>query len=263
MGALGVLLPLVFVAFSLRGGVLLRVSGWLCLVVGIFTPFSAHGSAGDALACLVIGAVLWLAGHWAYAFAYYHYKSPVAERVIERGIFPLVNARPGQYRAQGPTASALRNSGTMISRGILRSASGVDKARPPAAPADVGEQMPAAERDATTPSPVEAARGHVREAAVSFRERVGVSSWRYERLRESLAKEQALSIELREQVDALMARDRAREGRLGAVLADAATFVRGLDRTCARVQRADIRRCQSGCTPGGRIPRLTATKASW
>jgi hypothetical protein len=228
VGALAVIVLLPFVAFLLRGGLVLRVCGWVFLAAGVFAPFSPRGNVGYALVYLVTGAVLWLAGHWAYAFAYYHYKSSRAERVIEHGIFPLVHARGGQYRAQGPVSSALRDTGVKISRLILRSASGVDKVRPPA---DVSDQVSAGERDATRPSLGEVGRSRLSEGVVSVRERIGVSNRSYERVRESLAKEQALGAELRTQLDVLEARARAREGRLSAMLADAATFVDGLDRS--------------------------------
>lgn len=236
MVALAILPPLLlFIAFSLRGGVMLRVSGWFFLLAGIFTPFARHGNANKALLDLLIGAALLLAGHWAYAFAYYHYKSPRAERVIERGILPLLRARPGLYRAQGPFASALRNSGAMISRVILRSASGVEKVRPPTAPPELGELAASAPHEPATPEMAEVALSRLREVGRSVRERIGVSRRRHRQLHESLVKEQALSAELREQIDALEARDRAREDRLNAALAEAETFLGGLDRSISAI----------------------------
>ena len=237
----GLVLPLFFVAFSLRGGVVLRVLGWSFLACAFVVLFLPQGNASDVFGWVAFGVAFLLVGHWAYAFAYFHYKSSLAEQVIERGVFPLVKARSGRYMAQGPFASALRNSGVLISRALLRSASGVEKMRLPAVAGGPGEEMPSAETDRPIAA-VELARSRVRDWAVATRERLGVSNRRFERVRESLVDEQALSAELREQIaelhgqiDVLEARDHAREGRLATALADAGSLVRGLDRSVLKV----------------------------
>jgi hypothetical protein len=64
------------------GGLLLRLGG-LILALGGAGAIALSGNANGILV-FVIGAVLWLAGHWHYALRHHEYKSPLAGYVFMR-----------------------------------------------------------------------------------------------------------------------------------------------------------------------------------
>lgn len=68
------------IGFWLFGGVFLRVGGIIFAFAGAISLITL----GDpvALFMVVLGLVLWLAGHWHYALRHHEYKSPLAQRIF-------------------------------------------------------------------------------------------------------------------------------------------------------------------------------------
>lgn len=62
------------------GGVFLRAAGIVFALSGVLSLIFL----GDPLGMIVvmIGLVMWLAGHWHYAFRHHEYKSPLARRIF-------------------------------------------------------------------------------------------------------------------------------------------------------------------------------------
>jgi hypothetical protein len=77
-----VLLAVAALAVWLLGGVVLRVGGWIVMIVGVVGLMSGQGLA--AVGFLLLGCVMWLVGHLHYALRHGAYKSPLAGRVIGR-----------------------------------------------------------------------------------------------------------------------------------------------------------------------------------
>ncbi|MGD9734237.1 MAG: hypothetical protein AB7V58_01320 [Solirubrobacterales bacterium] len=71
----------VAIGFWLFGGIVLRVGGALIALAGLF-GLAMNGDV-NGLLVLVIGLLLWLAGHWHFALRHHEYKSPLAERVFQ------------------------------------------------------------------------------------------------------------------------------------------------------------------------------------
>lgn len=71
---------LAIVGFWLFGGVVLRVAGIVFVFVGLVSLVTLADPA--ALLMVVIGLVMWLAGHWHFALRHHEYKSPLAQRVF-------------------------------------------------------------------------------------------------------------------------------------------------------------------------------------
>lgn len=71
---------LAIVGFWLFGGVVLRVVGALFVFVGLISLITLANPA--ALLMVVIGLVMWLAGHWHFALRHHEYKSPLAQRIF-------------------------------------------------------------------------------------------------------------------------------------------------------------------------------------
>lgn len=67
-------------ALWLLGGVMLRIGGLLLVLAGGIGVGLQHDANG--LLVLLIGALLWLAGHWHYALRHHEYKSPLAGYVF-------------------------------------------------------------------------------------------------------------------------------------------------------------------------------------
>jgi metal-dependent HD superfamily phosphatase/phosphodiesterase len=69
------------------GSVVLRVTGALIVVAGL-AGIATDGSGGLLLASLVVllGTVLWLAGHWLFAFRHHVYRSPLAQQIFLRAL---------------------------------------------------------------------------------------------------------------------------------------------------------------------------------
>jgi hypothetical protein len=68
------------VGFWLFGGVILRVVGAVFVFVGLISLVMLANPA--ALLMVVIGLVMWLAGHWHFALRHHEYKSPLAQRIF-------------------------------------------------------------------------------------------------------------------------------------------------------------------------------------
>ncbi|MFI2242664.1 hypothetical protein [Streptomyces chrestomyceticus] len=73
----------------LMGSVVLRTAGWLLLIVGVISLANvvASGSVGAVVFAPlmpVLGAVLWLAGHWLFAFKHHFFRSGIAARAFAR-----------------------------------------------------------------------------------------------------------------------------------------------------------------------------------
>jgi len=69
-------------AIWLIGGVLLRLGGLLLVLAGGLGLALQRDANG--ILVLAIGVLLWLAGHWHYAFRHHEYKSPLARYVFCR-----------------------------------------------------------------------------------------------------------------------------------------------------------------------------------
>lgn len=87
----GLLLALIVVGAAVTwfiGSFALRAFGLLLVVAGIVNLAidSDLGLAGSLLA-VVVGVVLWLAGHWLFAFKHHVFASALARRMFE-GVLP-------------------------------------------------------------------------------------------------------------------------------------------------------------------------------
>lgn len=69
-------------AFWALGGIVLRIGGWVYLAVG--TLGALFGDGTEPLLFLLLGAAMWLLGHWHYAARHGAFKSPVASYVFAR-----------------------------------------------------------------------------------------------------------------------------------------------------------------------------------
>jgi hypothetical protein len=69
------------------GSVVLRVTGALIVVAGL-AGIATDESGGLFLASLVVllGSVLWLAGHWLFAFRHHVYRSSLAQQIFLRAL---------------------------------------------------------------------------------------------------------------------------------------------------------------------------------
>lgn len=75
---------LVFIAGWVFGGVLLRTLGLVLLVLGAVGLVVTQDAA--AALVLVIGVVMWLAGHWHYAMRHHEYASQLAQRLFQQAL---------------------------------------------------------------------------------------------------------------------------------------------------------------------------------
>ncbi|MGN6188037.1 MAG: hypothetical protein ACTHOE_04000 [Conexibacter sp.] len=82
MSAFGVLALIVLVAIAawLMGSAVLRAVGLFFFFGGLLTIVIA-GRIG-LLPAVILGAVLWLAGHWLYAYRHHAFVSPLARRIF-------------------------------------------------------------------------------------------------------------------------------------------------------------------------------------
>jgi hypothetical protein len=62
------------------GGAMLRLTGGFLAIGGLLATASS-GSAHTALGAL-LGALVWLAGHWLWALRHHYYRSPLARRIF-------------------------------------------------------------------------------------------------------------------------------------------------------------------------------------
>ena len=95
-----------FVGFWFQGGLLLRAGGMLLMIVAGWELLTQNHSE-MAIFWFVFGLVLWLIGHWAYAFAYSEYKSVAAGYLLEELILPHFHLR-GMLSAAAGTLSTMR-----------------------------------------------------------------------------------------------------------------------------------------------------------
>lgn len=104
------------VGLWILGGVFLRVGGVILAFVGAVSLITL----GDpfALFLILIGLVLWLAGHWHFAMRHHEYKSPLAQRIFlqvlpprydptRRWAMPVVPEDPGPSVAKEEPPSEL------------------------------------------------------------------------------------------------------------------------------------------------------------
>jgi hypothetical protein len=71
---------LALVGFWLFGGVVLRGTGVVFVFVGLVSLVTLADPV--ALLMVVIGLVMWLAGHWHFALRHHEYKSALAQRIF-------------------------------------------------------------------------------------------------------------------------------------------------------------------------------------
>jgi hypothetical protein len=107
VSVLGILALAAFIGWIL-GGIVLRLGGLLIAMAGL-AGLAISGAVAGVLV-FVIGAVLWLAGHWIYALRHQEYKSPLARHLFCRW-FPaaldptrlwasaVIDERPGREAA--------------------------------------------------------------------------------------------------------------------------------------------------------------------
>lgn len=86
------------------GGLLLRVGGGTLALSGLLVTAAGHARPTMALSTIV-GAALWLAGHWMHAARNHYYRSPLARRLF----LTILPARLDPTRGWGvPTAPRAR-----------------------------------------------------------------------------------------------------------------------------------------------------------
>jgi hypothetical protein len=78
---LGIAIAL-FVTFSIRGGVILRVGGAFLIVASGAVLVFEH-KTGEGVVGAVVGFLIWLLGQWAYVVAYGEYRSAVAKYFVK------------------------------------------------------------------------------------------------------------------------------------------------------------------------------------
>ncbi len=62
------------------GGAVLRLAGGFFGIGGLVA--TASTGSGPMAVAAVIGALLWLAGHWLWALRHHYYRSPLARRIF-------------------------------------------------------------------------------------------------------------------------------------------------------------------------------------
>jgi hypothetical protein len=95
--------------FWIFGGVFLRIVGIFFVIAGVISLLTL----GDpiALFMIVLGFVMWLAGHWHFALRHHEYKSPLARRIFlqvlpprydpTRHWGPAISDSPGRHQGDG------------------------------------------------------------------------------------------------------------------------------------------------------------------
>jgi hypothetical protein len=73
------LIALIALGAWLIGSLVLRIGGALIVIAGLVG--AAQGEASGLLVA-AIGVVVWLAGHWLYAYRHHVYRSPLARRLF-------------------------------------------------------------------------------------------------------------------------------------------------------------------------------------
>jgi hypothetical protein len=104
--------------FWLFGGVVLRVVGAIFIIVGALSLVTVGELA--AFFMVVLGLLMWLAGHWHFALRHHEYKSPLAERIFQQ-LLPerldptrgwAVHTVPGKQRHDAGYGDDLRQRDT-------------------------------------------------------------------------------------------------------------------------------------------------------
>jgi len=88
-----VLVLLGAIAAWMFGSFALRAVGLFFFFGGLLTILVAGRAA--LLPMVVIGAVLWLAGHWLYAYRHHVFASPLARRIFLQFLPPRLNPTRG------------------------------------------------------------------------------------------------------------------------------------------------------------------------
>ena len=68
------------IGFWILGGIFLRAGGIVFAFAGVVALITLHDPV--AFFMLVLGFVMWLAGHWHFALLHHAYKSPLAQRIF-------------------------------------------------------------------------------------------------------------------------------------------------------------------------------------
>ena len=68
------------IGFWILGGIFLRAGGIVFAFAGVVALITLHDPV--ALFMLVLGFVMWLAGHWHFTLRHHAYKSPLAQRIF-------------------------------------------------------------------------------------------------------------------------------------------------------------------------------------
>ena len=123
------------------GGVVLRLVGGLMSAAALAgLAFGNDTAAGDWMLVLGLGVVLWLAGHWHFAYKYRRYKHPLAAELLGclRG-FGSLAARSARFlgasASERPRQSAPQSAGPAGSPSPQRSA-------PPSQPSAPSQPTP-------------------------------------------------------------------------------------------------------------------------
>jgi hypothetical protein len=81
------------VGFWILGGFFLRAAGIVFAFTGAIALIILHDPV--ALFMLVLGFVMWLAGHWHFALRHHAYKSPLAQRIFLQVLPPRYDPTRG------------------------------------------------------------------------------------------------------------------------------------------------------------------------
>ncbi len=100
-----------FVAFSIRGGLILRFGGMFLIIAGGITLFVYHNTAAGIVTAIG-GFLMWLLGQWAYLLACDEYKSPIAEYLIEGMRLPQLEVARRLYAGQHLLVRGLQRART-------------------------------------------------------------------------------------------------------------------------------------------------------
>ncbi len=81
------------IGFWILGGIFLRAAGIVFAFAGVVAMIALHDPV--ALFMLVLGFVMWLAGHWHFALRHHEYKSPLAGRIFLQVLPPRYDPTRG------------------------------------------------------------------------------------------------------------------------------------------------------------------------
>ncbi|HEY1357039.1 MAG TPA: hypothetical protein VGF21_01925 [Thermoleophilaceae bacterium] len=96
------LLILVLMAVWLLGGIILRLGGVFLTLLVLFSVVSGafneiHADTPYVVLWLLVGVVMWLAGHWHFAVRHGNVKSPLADIILAKspGWLDPLHRKPG------------------------------------------------------------------------------------------------------------------------------------------------------------------------